>query len=221
MGMNRSRRTRPQLLIEDAASAPGAGTRAAGIQQAALELFASKGYRSTTMGDIGERVGVRGPSLYRHVSSKQQVLVEIMAGTMERLLAAHQVATRRSSGPVEGLQRAAEAHARYHAGHRLEAFVGNREIDNLEEPWRTEIVNRRSAYEKAFRKIIEAGREAGIFTVESSRLASFAILDMGMGISLWYRPGGALSESEVAAMHGRFALRLVGAMPPSASTPES
>ncbi|MGW0476959.1 helix-turn-helix domain-containing protein [Streptomyces coeruleorubidus] len=53
------------------------------IRNAALVLFAERGYAATTMADIGEAVGMRGPSLYKHVGSKQELLTQIMTGTMD------------------------------------------------------------------------------------------------------------------------------------------
>lgn len=188
-------------------------SRATSIRDAALELFATKSYRATTMEDIGVRVGVRGPSLYKHVGSKHELLAEIMLTTMQRLLADHRVAIGTTSERVEQLRRAAEAHARYHARHQLEAFVGNREIDQLEEPIREQVLSLRRAYERGFRELIESGVAAGLFTTASPRLASYAILDMGMGIARWFRGTGSLTEDQVAYAHGDFALRIVGAVP--------
>ncbi|MFC8102702.1 TetR/AcrR family transcriptional regulator [Streptomyces sp. NPDC057363] len=190
---------------------PNGVARAAAIRHAALELFTQRGYAATTMADIGQAVGIRGPSLYKHVASKQQLLVEIMVGTMEALIAEHDAAVRGTVDPRERLRRATEAHVRYHARHRHEAFVGTREIRSLEEPNRSEVLCRRDAYEQAFRDLVQAGVDCGRFHVTSVRLASYAILDLGMGVSVWYREGGELSENEVAWQYGEFALRLVGA----------
>jgi AcrR family transcriptional regulator len=187
--------------------------RAAAIRYAALELFTQRGYAATTMADIGAAVGIRGPSLYKHLTSKQQLLVEIMIGTMEALIAEHGVAVQGTDDPSERLRRATEAHVRYHARHRLEAFVGTREIRSLEEPSRAKVLAMRDAYEQAFRDLVQAGVDSGRFHVVSVRLASYAILDLGMGVSVWYREGGELSENQVAWQYGEFALRLVEAPP--------
>jgi AcrR family transcriptional regulator len=185
--------------------------RAAEIRTAALELFTRLGYEATTMADIGEAVGIRGPSLYKHVASKQDLLVQIMTSTMDALLAAHYAAVATTTDPVERLRRAVDAHVRYHARHRLEAFVGNREIRSLVEPHRTTVLTRRAEYEAAFRTLITDGVDAGRFSVSSARLASFAILDLGMGVSVWYREDGELSENTLAWQYTDFALRLLGA----------
>ena len=168
-------------------------TRSAEIRDAALVLFTRHGYEATTMADIGAELGIRGPSLYKHVSSKQDVLVSIMIGTMDALLAAFAGAVSTTTDPVERLRRATDAHVRYHARHRLEAFVG-------------------------IRGLITDGLAAGRFSVASARLASYAILDLGMGVANWYRADGEHSENEVAWQYTEFALRMVAARDPERPT---
>ncbi len=188
-----------------------ASSRRDEIIQAALELFATRGYRATTMADIGERLGIRGPSLYKHVGSKQELLVEIMHSTMDCRISDHRAAVATTSDVRSQLRCAVEAHVHYNACHREEAFVGTREIDRLEAPHRRKIVAKRTRYERGFRTLIESGCAEGKFRVASPRLASYAILDMGMGVAVWFRPNGPARADEVACAHGEFALRLVGA----------
>jgi AcrR family transcriptional regulator len=179
------------------------------IRLAALRLFAERGYLATTMEDIGRAAGIRGPSVYRHYDSKQQLLFEIMTETMNVLITEQQLAVSTTTELTARLRRMVEAHVRYHARHRLEAFVGNREINNLDGEKRTQILAQRQKYEAGLRTVIEAGMADGSFQVGSPRLASYAILDMGMGISAWYSPHGELSESQVVYEYGEFALSLV------------
>ncbi|MGV0067531.1 TetR/AcrR family transcriptional regulator [Mycobacterium colombiense] len=181
------------------------------IRAAALELFTIHGYEATTMADIGQAVGMRGPSLYKHVGSKQDLLAHIMVETMRTLLTLHRSAVSSAVDVTERLRRATEAHVRFHARHRLEAFVGNREIRSLIEPNRSEVLALRVEYETCFRQLIEAGIDDGRFQVASTQLASFAILDLGMGVAAWYRPDGEVSEDALVWQYSDFALRLVGA----------
>ncbi|MEV6235557.1 TetR/AcrR family transcriptional regulator [Lentzea sp. NPDC051838] len=186
------------------------GDRAAAIRVAALRLFATQGYRATTMADIGAAVGIRGPSIYKHVSGKQVLLAEIMLGTMDALIATHAEAAGSAADVRDQLRRAVEAHVRYHARHQLEAFVGNREIANLDQPDRDRVLRRRGTYERSFRKLIERGATEGVFDVRSARLASYSILDMGMGVANWFHDGGEFSVEQLAYQYGDLALRLVG-----------
>ncbi|MFI7701860.1 TetR/AcrR family transcriptional regulator [Nonomuraea sp. NPDC049480] len=208
---------RPHRPGEHEAALPD--DRRSAIRLAALLLFATRGYLATTMADIGAAVGVRGPSLYKHVASKQELLAEIMTGTMARLLAGFQDAISSTDDVREQLRRAVEAHVRYHAQHRFEAFVGNREIANLAQPARDLVLRHRSDYERGLRRLIERGAAEGVFTVRSAQLASYSILDMGIGVAAWYREGGEFSVDQLAYQYGDLALRMVGAAPQRHQSP--
>jgi AcrR family transcriptional regulator len=185
-------------------------TRRSLILESALELFATRGYQSTTMDEIGERVGIRGPSIYKHFRSKQDLLLVLMFQTMEQLLEGFESAVSASDDVGQQLKLAVEAHVRYHARHRFEAFVGTREINSLTEPERSKIVDLRGEYERKFRDLIERGRVEGRFNTGSSRLASYAIPDMGVGVSVWFRESGAFDEDQIARYYGIMALRMLG-----------
>jgi AcrR family transcriptional regulator len=185
------------------------------VRTAALELFAAQGYRTTTVDDIGERVGIRGPSVYKHYRSKQELLVEIMVETMEVLTAAQRGAIRAAGDVREQLRCVVEAHVRYHAEHTREAFVGNREIDNLAEPYRTGVLRKRAEYDRRLRRLIEKGVREGAFQVDSPRLAAYAIIDLGTGVSVWYRASGAVPLDDLVAFYAELALRMVGVRRPA------
>lgn len=185
-------------------------TRRSLILESALELFATRGYQSTTMDELGERVGIRGPSIYKHFRSKQDLLLVLMFQTMEQLLEGFGSAVSESDDVGQQLKLAVEAHVRYHARHRFEAFVGTREINSLTEPERSKIVDLRGEYERKFRDLIERGRVEGRFNTGSSRLASYAILDMGVGVSVWFKESGAFDEDQIARYYGIMALRMLG-----------
>lgn len=181
------------------------------IVDAALELFATIGYRATTMAQIGDLIGIRGPSLYKHIASKHELLVEIMTGMMEELLRRQRRALDTGGDVRDRLRRIAVVHVQYHAEHRYEAFVGHREIDNLEEPQRTRILDLRREYESRFRELVQEGRELDVFRTTSDRWSSYAVLDMGIGVSAWFNPAGSVTPEELADTYAGFALRMLGA----------
>jgi AcrR family transcriptional regulator len=189
------------------------------ISDAALRLFSERGYQATTMEDLGAVLGIRGPSLYKHVRSKHDLLVEIMLNTMNSLVS-NQIAALDAGGTVATkLRRTVEAHVRYHAAHRDEAFVGNREILSLDTDYRDQILKLRDDYEHRLRALIEEGCALGDFSVPSVKLVSFAILEMGMGVAAWFNPEGELSVDQVAYTYAEIALRMVINPSRSASPP--
>src|SRR2546423_9145143 len=52
-------------------------TRKEMIAKKAAKLFKEKGFSATTMRDIAEAIGVEAPSLYNHISSKNEILQQI------------------------------------------------------------------------------------------------------------------------------------------------
>jgi AcrR family transcriptional regulator len=184
------------------------------VRQAALSLFAERGYRATTMADIGAAVGIRGPSLYRHISNKQELLARLMTDTMSALLRHQETARQSSTDPTQQLRRMVEAHVRFHAANREQAFIGNREINNLEPRHRKKLLQLRRRYETGLREVISRGQDTGQFQTTSDRLASYAILDMGMGVAAWFRPDGPHTADEIAYTYADYAIAMLDPDPP-------
>ncbi len=54
------------------------------ILDEALTLFAEKGYDGTAMDLIAERVGIKGPSLYKHYKGKEEILNALIDAAEDR-----------------------------------------------------------------------------------------------------------------------------------------
>jgi AcrR family transcriptional regulator len=70
----------------------------------ALELFAQRGYRSTTMDDIADAAGVTKPLLYQHFSSKRALYLELVDSIARDLLSAIGRAVVRADGPRQQVE---------------------------------------------------------------------------------------------------------------------
>lgn len=192
---------------EDGSSATK-GSRWLDIREAGLTLFAERGYHSTSMDDIGRFIGVKGPSLYNHLKSKQEILVDIMVTTMQELFAHFDEANSTGTPPVR-IRKVMSEHVRYHATHTREVRIGNREIPSLEEPAHDLVLSLRNQYESKWRAIIQEGLDSGDFSIPSVRVAVYAILEMGIGVAQWYRPDGSLSLDQIADLYAEMAARLL------------
>lgn len=179
------------------------------VVDAALTLFAQRGYHGTALSQIAEALGVRVPSLYNHMTSKQQLLEVIVSRTLDDVHADFAAAVAGVDAPVERLRRATRVYALRHATHRREALVVRRDTTSLPEPSRTRMRERRREHERAVRAVIADGVARGDFAVGDPALASFAILEMAVSIARWFRDDGPLTATEVADEYAAFALRLV------------
>ncbi|GGL13974.1 TetR/AcrR family transcriptional regulator [Nocardia jinanensis] len=195
----------------DKRSAPGPSVTRADVFDAALTLFAERGYHGTSLKQVAERLDIRTPSLYNHMESKSSLLKEIVLGTLDRVVGDFDRVIAEIDSPVERLRAATEVYALHHATHPREALVVNQDSTSLDEPERTTAQQIRRRHEREFRQIIIDGQEAGVFTVENPKLASFAIREMSVSIARWFHEGGALTAEEVARQYSEYALSMVGA----------
>ena len=103
------------------------------VREAALTLFAQRGYHGTALRDIAAELGIRTPSLYNHIDSKQELLRGILVTTTEQVWSDFETAVAGVTDVTERLRRAVVTYALRHALHRREALIVNRDVESLEE----------------------------------------------------------------------------------------
>lgn len=182
----------------------------AAVREAALTLFAQRGYHGTALSEIAAELGIRTPSLYNHMRSKHDLLDEIVTETSAQVWADYQEAVAGIDDVAERLRSAVRVYALRHATHRREALVVNRDVGSLEEPARSRVLELRRRHEHAVRGLIEEGLAQGRFKVAEPSLASFGILEMCVSIARWFREDGKLDAEVVADQYGEYALRIAG-----------
>jgi AcrR family transcriptional regulator len=180
------------------------------VLDAACLLFADRGYRATSMKDIAEELGVRAPSLYNHVPSKQDILYAIMDTAMDRAITALDEALAGIDDVSEQLRRATESLVLDFLRYPAEVTVCNNEVRSLDPGNRLAIVAKRDSYGARVRRIIEHGCRIGRFRTRTPHIAAFAVLEMGNGAKSWFKPSGHYTDTFVAGAYGEFALRVVG-----------
>lgn len=101
-------------------------------------LFASRGYYAVTVDDIGEAVGLTGPALYRHFSSKEALLVAVFDQVIEELTTRLRELLSDAPDPATALQAVVRLHVEFAIEQRENVAVWRQEFQNLSEPdrWR-------------------------------------------------------------------------------------
>ncbi len=72
------------------------------LQQAALELYAERGYEETTVAEIAERAGLTERTFFRHFADKREVLFR-GSGELQELIVDAVDAAPRSATPMEAI----------------------------------------------------------------------------------------------------------------------
>src|ERR1700721_97052 len=90
--------------IQTAARRLTAEQRRQQLLAVALELFAQRGYRPTTMDDIAEAAGVTKPLVYQHFSSKRALYRELVDSIAQEVLRAVSDAVAQAEGPRQQVE---------------------------------------------------------------------------------------------------------------------
>lgn len=186
------------------------GGRTLEIREVAARLFYERGYKATSLRDIATEMDLRAPSLYNHISSKQELLQHLMFDNTYALRAAIDAANDEGLGSVEQLRLAAGSLMLHAARYRFQVHVSMSELANVEEPAKAQLVNLRSENFDRWRNLIRRGCSEGVFTTEHPGLAAQCILDLGAGVAYWFKPGGLYDEEHFARYYSELALRIVG-----------
>jgi len=185
------------------------------IQQAAVWLFARKGYAATGIRELGRAAGVNSATLYHYTGGKEELLSGIMRSCLDELLRAAIDAAGGSADPAIQLARLVRAHVGLSALNPLTAKVTDQEMRALTSKERDALLGMRDDYESIFTKVIERGARTGAFHLADPHLARLALLEMCNGVANWYRPDGRLDVTDVQDRFVEFACRLVGVPPVS------
>ncbi len=185
------------------------GTR---VRDAAIELFAERGFHGTGIRDLAERAGLSSASLYHYMGTKEDLLVSIMTESLERLLkAGERLPEADPSSRITGL---VELHVLTHALRRLETRVVDDEMRALSPDRRTTVVALRDRYEGLWQDAIDSGCADGSFHVRAPKVARLALLEMCGGIARWYTPDGPIVLEDLALRYAEMALGVLGAAGP-------
>jgi AcrR family transcriptional regulator len=181
------------------------------IQEVAVRLFAAKGFEATGIRDIADGAGVRTSALYHYMTSKEDLLVDIMVSILGKLIAAAREAEGEADSPPTRLVALVRTHVGIHAFERLRAIVGDDELRALSPDPRKQVIHLRDEYENLWAEVLNDGKSVGAFTFADAKLTRLALLEMCNGVARWYSESGVLPVEEVADRFAELALSLVDA----------
>ena len=165
---------------------------------AAGRLFASHGYHGTSMRDLGRELGLRGSSLYSHVTSKEDLLVAVVERGAEHFQASAVNALRSREAPVERLRALISGHVDVVLDHSDAAKTFLDEAQSLDDERRALIVAARDDYEQVFRDVVSAGIEDGSFAANiDPKTSAIFILSILNAVERWFDESGALDRASL------------------------
>ena len=176
----------------------GAEERRKRIIREAAALFNKTGYFNTSMDDIAEAVGLRKPTLYYYISSKEQILYLMHEELIDNLISLHQsrLNTRISCGQLlqEVLIDILEEIDEF-PGYVRAFFEHYRELDGDK---KKQIESKRDAYFRMIVDVIRKGQAQGEFQKSDPTFTALAFFGMCNWTYQWYNPQGRWRPREIA-----------------------
>ncbi|WLA79111.1 TetR/AcrR family transcriptional regulator [Bradyrhizobium elkanii] len=176
------------------------------IRKAGVRLIFEHGYEAMSLRQLAAEVGIQAGSLYNHISTKQDLLFDLVQDHINDLLRELDLALEGKADPVEKLRAFVAFHVTYHMTRKREVFIANSELRSLDAKNYDAVVALRGAYEQRLAQILTDGASDGVFEVVDIQIATFAILALLTGLCTWYRPGGRLTRDAIIAAHEKLVL---------------
>jgi AcrR family transcriptional regulator len=101
------------------------------ILATAAGLFASRGFHGVSVADLGAACGISGPALYKHFSSKQAMLAEMLVSISEELLQVGRQRVAEAADPERAVAALVDWHVDFALRHRPLIVVQDRDWESL------------------------------------------------------------------------------------------
>jgi AcrR family transcriptional regulator len=168
------------------------------ILEASAQIFSQKGYHGTSMQDIALSVNLQKASIYHHVSSKQQILFELLNQALDLLSEKVEGVIEGPGSPDERLCRAICMYLRTLTANQDLASVLLLEYRSLEPRYLDRHIARRDRFEQIWRDLVQDGVNDGVFACDHPSLSARALLGILNWTVTWFRQDGPMSAEEIA-----------------------
>ncbi len=172
--------------------------RRAEVLDAAARVFHAKGYSATTIQDIADEVGILKGSVYYYISSKQDLLFELVQQYHDDTRSYFEAIVASDASPVDKLRELITTETTHTARNLERSTLFYTEWRSLPQDRQAVIIAERARHERAVQEWIAQAQEVGGIRREiDPKIASFAIFGMVNSVYRWFTPGGRKSAEEI------------------------
>ena len=155
----------------------------------ACRVFAAQGFDGASLQDIADQFGVLKGSLFHYISTKDELLAEIIEGVYEEAAREVWSIAVQEDRAVERLRRIIVAYAVFMSRHLDEVTVWLRDFNSLPDASRKALREREDRDRHRLQElIVEAQREGDIRPDVDPRLAALALLGSINWLHRWFQP---------------------------------
>lgn len=167
------------------------------IKEQSAQLFRKKGYKATPMRDIAKAVGMEAASLYNHIKSKQEILVELLMPIAESFSEGMKNINNSSLTSIEKLEKLIGLHVRLTVENPNAISLITGEWVHLENESLTKYSKLRDDYERDFKTLLEDCIQENYLHTVNIDIALFSILSTLHWLYSWYNKHPEISPVEL------------------------
>ena len=171
----------------------GGSSRKEKIIEKAVQMYRDRGYTSSSVRDLAQRVGIEAPSIYSHFKSKEHILQHICFEMASAFMKGIDLAENELR-PKERLKAAIKQHIEVVLGQKEASAVMWNEWKFLTNPSYEKFQKMVKDYEERFTKMIRQGMGDGEFKRQDPNIVSNLILASLNSLSHWYKDSDATHE---------------------------
>jgi len=176
------------------------------ILEAAAQVFRQKGFHGASMSDIAEVVNLQKASLYHHVSSKQEILSELLDRALEMLLERISAITTQKISADKKLHLMIREYLQILVENVDLAAVLLFEHRSLERRLQARHIPNRDKFESLWKEVLTEGVRAKLFKCDDPGLTTRALLGQLNWTITWYRPSGEKTIEQIADNYSKLLL---------------
>jgi TetR/AcrR family transcriptional regulator, cholesterol catabolism regulator len=178
------------------------GTKKDVIVAQAAKLFREKGYASSSMRELAEKLGVEAPSLYNYIGSKSELLLQVCQQVANKFTSQLQEVTSLACPASEKLAILIRFHIKMMIENYDEVYISNHDWRYLNEPYLAKFLAQRKTYENKLITIIAEGINTGELKNMNPHVIVLTLLSAVRGLEFWQRhkkeiPAAELEETMV------------------------
>jgi AcrR family transcriptional regulator len=155
------------------------------LREIALELFACKGYQSTSLRDIAAHLGVHAGSIYNHVDNKQTLLFELIEDALDELLQVTRKKLKRATTASANLSLFIRTFINFKKSAHRRLLLVSRESFNLAPEQQQYIAEIRAQYTRCLSDIINSEYPSSCFPRKDAHAVSSTIVAILLNTTLW------------------------------------
>lgn len=160
-------------------------------------LFKEKGYSAVTVRDIAKAMGIKAASLYNHISSKQEILSNIIIALAEEFTEGMESIKNKDINTIEKLKSIVNLHVNISTNNTFGMASLNNDWMHLEEQL-DYYLKLRLDYEDNLRQIIKEGIERGELQNSNVEVMLFSILSTLRSLYMWIPDKKDLQHASLA-----------------------